>query len=188
VTSGVHPEERSIKVKSIRLSGVARQLGVVQEDTRNHFTLRVAPWLAGFTLPPIVQLALSPRPWQPWHEASLAFFIAATGLLLAGYQLSIGSLYRDECPWNEIRASLTFGGLVSLMVAVSILIWSTAGVGPVLALVVLVLGIAVPILLRVGLSVRSGWSIWKRIGLEPTKSNGPNGIDEIAVEVAEQEE
>jgi hypothetical protein len=179
-------EEDAVEVRSIRLRGIARQLRTAQDDTRNHFTRLVAPWLAGLTIPPIAQLALTPRPWQPWHEASLSLFIVATALFLAGYQLSIGSLYRDARPWNEIRAALTFGGLVSLTTAIMTLVVTTTGVGlSAVALAVLASGVAIPIGLRIAISVMPHWKGWTRMRLaEQTGPDRTDIIDEVAVDIA----
>lgn len=112
-----------------------------------HVSQVVAPVLAAFTLPTIALIALSPP--AHWANLMLSLFVASTGLLLAGFQLSVGRLFRDEFPWNQIRSSLTYLGLICLAAGLGLLTVSqtTREGRPLLyaALVILTLGVLVPI-------------------------------------------
>lgn len=125
------------------------------------FSRLVAPLLAGFSLPTMVGLVASPSPGQPWKDLALACLIAASGLFLAGYQLSIGSLYeRYREPLGDLRAGLSFAGIVLLTVALITIIgaatahwWVTA------ALAVFAAGGVLPILLRAWLHLSGRGSL-----------------------------
>jgi hypothetical protein len=123
------------------------------DDGSKHFTRLVAPFLAGFCLPTIGGLvANTAQPPQPWRDVALSLFVAAAGLLLAGFQLSIGSLFTNN-PRSLVRPILAFAGLGSLTLGVTVLLLSASGVTqPLLiwlALLVLLLGVFVPIAMRI---------------------------------------
>ncbi len=114
------------------------------------FSRLVSPLLAGFSLPTMVGLVASQTPAQPWRDLSLSCLIAASGLFLASYQLSIGSLYeRYRKPLGDLRAGLSFAGILLLIIALIVFVgaatthwWVTA------ALAVFASGGVAPILLR----------------------------------------
>ncbi len=123
-----------------------------------HVSQVVAPILAAFTLPTIALIALSPP--AHWANLILSLFVASTGLLLAGFQLSVGRLFRDASPWNQIRSGLTFLGLISLTAGLALLAGSqTNRAGrPLLyaALAVLALGVLAPITINL-LWLQAAW-------------------------------
>lgn len=123
-----------------------------------HVSQVVAPVLAAFTLPTIALIALTPP--THWANLILSLFVASTGLLLAGFQLSVGRLFRDESPWNQIRSSLTNLGLISLASGLALLAASqtTRAGRPLLyaALVILALGVLVPIAVNL-VWLRADW-------------------------------
>ena len=82
----------------------------------------VAPVLAGFSLPAIVTLATAGTPGQPYRDIALACFVTATGLFLAGLQLTIGRVYIRLYTWGKLRSGLTFSGIVLLVAALMVLI------------------------------------------------------------------
>src|ERR1700730_7609767 len=90
-----------------------------------HISQVVAPLLAAFTLPTIAVVVVTPP--RHWQYVILAMFVASTGLLLASFQLSVGRLFHHASPWNEIRAVLTFLGLISLAVGLALLVASARG-------------------------------------------------------------
>jgi VIT1/CCC1 family predicted Fe2+/Mn2+ transporter len=97
----------------------------VEEDGSNPFTHLAAPFLAGFSVPTIGQLAAS-KP-APWRDLALALFVVAAGLLLAGFQLSIGSLSSDDLSlW--IRGPLTVAGVAALTAGLIVLVKNARGV------------------------------------------------------------
>jgi hypothetical protein len=63
------------------------------EREHESYSRLVAPVLAGFSLPAIVTLATATTPGQPYRDIALSCFIAATGLFLASFQLTIGRVY-----------------------------------------------------------------------------------------------
>jgi len=144
----------------------------VDDDGSTHFSRLVAPFLAGFTLPPIVLLASGSTPAQPWRDLSLTFFLVATALLLSGFLLSVGSLYRDALPpWGAIRFVLTFAGLVSFTTALAVVIVASTGPGlPDVAVAVLALAVLGPMALRIGKSVRPAARVWATLRL-PQRAN-----------------
>ena len=81
---------------------------------------------------------------------SLSCLVASTGLFLASFQLTIGSVYtRYRESWGNLRAGLSFAGIILLVVALIVLVASVADHWWVtLALVVLGVGGVAPILLR----------------------------------------
>jgi hypothetical protein len=90
---------------------------------RESFNRIVAPVLAGFSLPAIVTLATSDIPSQPWRDITLSFMATATGLFLAGYQLTTGSLYTHfRESWGKARAAISFSGMAFLVAALIVII------------------------------------------------------------------
>jgi hypothetical protein len=90
---------------------------------RESFNRVVAPVLAGFSLPAIFTLATSDIPGQPWRDITLSFMAIATGLFLAGYQLTIGSLYTHfHDSWGKARAAISFSGMAFLVAALIVVI------------------------------------------------------------------
>ena len=122
-----------------------------------HFSQAVAPLLAAFTLPTIAVIVTTPASdWNRWRYPILCLFLASTGLLLASVQFAAGSLFKPCSPWNEIRASLAFSGLICLAAGLALLVSSQLkadNVFLIVALVVFAAGVLVPI----------GWSIYYRI-------------------------
>src|SRR5579859_2599160 len=117
-----------------------------------HFTRLIAPFLAGFSLPTIAQLVTGTSPPQPWRDIVVALFVAAAGLLLAGFQMSIGSLYSST---SEFRPLLSFAGLGLITLALATLVLSAKDIAEwnllVFAVVVLGLGVFVPMGVRIRL-------------------------------------
>jgi hypothetical protein len=152
----------------------------VDDDGSTHFSRLVAPFLAGFTLPPIVLLASGSTPAQPWRDLALSLFLVATALLLSGFLLSVGSLYRDALrPWGAIRFGLTFAGLLSFTAALAVVV--VAGTGPGLpdaAVAVLALAVLLPMALRIGKSVRPAWGIWASLRLPP-RADARGGASDV---------
>ena len=117
-----------------------------------HVSQVVAPLLAAFTLPTIAVIVVTPPPH--WRYAILSLFVASTGLLLAGFQLSVGRLFHDATPWNEIRAILTFLGLIALASGLAVLAASARREdrGTLYgALALLAAGVLIPIGMNLGL-------------------------------------
>jgi hypothetical protein len=116
--------------------------------------------LAAFTLPTIALIALSPP--AHWRNLILSLFVASTGLLLASFQLSVGRLFHDAAPWNEIRAVLAFLGLICMASGLALLAAAqTAGTDRgvlYVAQVILAAGVLVPIAMNIWLwaAARSG--------------------------------
>jgi hypothetical protein len=150
------------------------------DNGSTHFSRIVAPLLAGFTLPPVALLASGSTPGQPWRDVALSLFVVATGLLLCGFLLSIGSLYRDGLPpWGAVRFGITLVGLLSFTAALAVVI--VAGAGPGLrdlAAAILVLAVLFPMALRIGKSVRPGWGIWVSLRL-PEKAEARAGASDV---------
>jgi hypothetical protein len=147
------------------------------------FTSVVAPVLIAFTMPTVALIATS-KDWPPqpyadsWRVATLSLFIAASGFFLAGVQLIDGDLIPRWClvPTAAVRAVLTYLGLIFLGGALAMLVlpsmrrtpWVPATVRWVadrwwFSLLVLGLGVAIPILLRVG------WWVIAHLGPVPTQ-------------------
>lgn len=117
-----------------------------------HVSQVVAPLLAAFTLPTIAVIVVTPPPH--WRYVILSLFVVSTGLLLAGFQLSVGRLFHDAAPWNEIRAILTFLGLIALAAGLALLAASSreADRGALYAaLAILAAGVLAPICLNLWL-------------------------------------
>ncbi len=112
-----------------------------KEGVAESFSRVVAPVLAGLSLPAIVGLATATTPGKLSREVALSFLIMATGLFLASFQLTIGSVYTRGYNWGNLRAALSFLGIVSLIVALVVLV-TAVGVHwwVVIAVIVLVLG------------------------------------------------
>lgn len=114
-----------------------------------HFSRVVSPLLAAFTLPTIAVIVTTPaRDWNQWRYPILCLFLASNGLLLASVQLSVGRLFKDASPWNEIRAVLAFSGLICLAFGLALLAASqlTADhTALVVTLVIFAAGVLVPI-------------------------------------------
>ena len=91
------------------------------------FSRLVSPLLAGFSLPTMVGLVAGQTPGQPWRDLSLSCLIAASGLFLASYQLSIGSLYeRYRDSLGDLRAGLSFAGILLLIAALIVFVGAAA--------------------------------------------------------------
>src|SRR5260370_40200467 len=87
-----------------------------------HFSRVVSPLLAAFTLPTIAVIVTTPaKDWNQWRYPILCLFLASNGLLLASVQLSVGRLFKNASPWNEIRAVLAFSGLICLTLGLALL-------------------------------------------------------------------
>jgi hypothetical protein len=98
-------------------------------------------------VPTIGQLAAS-KP-APWRDLALALFVVAAGLLLAGFQLSIGSLSSDDLSlW--IRGPLTVAGVAALTVGLIVLVKNAPGVNQ-----WVLIWVAIAILFPLGCSARS---------------------------------
>lgn len=90
-----------------------------------HFSLVVAPVLAAFTLPTIALIVTQTS--LHWRNIVLSLFVASTGLLLASFQLAVGSLFRDTPGWGQVRAFLAGLGLIFLAFGLILLMWSPNG-------------------------------------------------------------
>lgn len=114
------------------------------------FSRIVSPLLAGFSLPTIVGLVTTPTSHPLANDIVLSCLVASTGLFLASFQLSIGSVYkRYHHSFGSLRAGLSFAGIILLIVALTELIAAVAKHWWVtVPLVVLCIGGVAPILLR----------------------------------------
>jgi len=93
-------------------------------------TRLVTPVFAGFSLPATIIFSTTTSPGQPWHDAVLSLLVSATGLFMAGIQLSIGRLHRryDRYEWmRNLRAFLTILGIALVASALTLLVWSRTG-------------------------------------------------------------
>ena len=134
------------------------EMAAPEDDPSNHFTRVVSPVLAGFAVPAITQLAINQTMPQPWHDVALICLVAAAGLLLLGYQFSVGILYENSrgSRWRWARPIGSFFGLTLLIVALGVIAGSQAsGMPPVLqallglAILVLIVGGIGPIFVRI---------------------------------------
>ena len=95
------------------------------------FSRVAAPVLAGFSLPAIVTLATVNVPGQPYRDIALGCFVGSTGLFLASFQLTIGTvyvrLYGDI--WGFVRSGLTVLGIGALAAAVTAIVAGVAKSG-----------------------------------------------------------
>lgn len=128
------------------------------DDPTQSFTRLIAPFLGGFTLATIPQLAFSKNPSQPWRDIALILLVVAAGLLLAGFQLTIGRWKDRE---SQLRSPLGLAGVAAIGVALTILVvrsepavtmWGWMG----LALTFLIVCTFVPMILRVLIYIRQG--------------------------------
>ena len=114
-----------------------------------HFSRVVSPLLAAFTLPTIAVIVTTPaKDWNQWRYPILCLFLASNGLLLASVQLSVGRLFKNASPWNEIRAFVAFSGFFCLAVGLALLAASqltTDHAALVFTLVIFGAGVLVPI-------------------------------------------
>ena len=114
-----------------------------------HFSRVVSPLLAAFTLPTIAVIVTTPaKDWNQWRYPILCLFLASNGLLLASVQLSVGRLFKNASPWNEIRAVLAFSGLICLTLGLALLAASqfkADHAALVFTLVIFAAGVLVPI-------------------------------------------
>jgi hypothetical protein len=117
-----------------------------------HFSQVVAPVLAAFTLPTIALVVAMPP--SSWRNVILFLFVASTGLLLASFQLAVGSLFRDTTGWGAVRAFLGGLGLILLMLGLIFLVWLRNGG------VLRDFLIAGSIFLAAGVLVPIGMTIW----------------------------
>jgi hypothetical protein len=129
------------------------------------FSRVVAPLMAALSLPAIVTLATSTRPAGLPSKVALSFLIMATGLFLASFQLTIGSLYVRLYHWGAFRFLLSFAGILSMIVALVVLVVAVAGDSWVIivAIAVLALGGATSIL-RIGVYHREIMGLLKKTG------------------------
>ena len=151
------------------------------------FTSVVAPVLIAFTMPTVALIATS-KDWPPpyyddsWRVATLSMFIAASGFFLAGVQLIDGDLIPRwwGVSTGAVRAVLTYLGLIFVGGGLGMLVlpsmrrtpWVPSTVRWVadrwwVSLLVLGLGVAVPILLRVGR--------WVIAQFAPARTDRPRG-------------
>jgi MFS family permease len=110
---------------SVSALGRSRQRALDDSLTR-----LVTPVFAGFSLPATIIFSTMTSPGQPWHDAVLSLLVAATGLFMAGIQLSIGRLHRryDRYEWmRNLRAFLTILGIALVASALTLLVWSETG-------------------------------------------------------------
>ena len=101
-----------------------------QRALDDSLTRLVTPVFAGFSLPATIIFSTMTSPGQPWHDAVLLLLVAATGLFIAGIQLSIGRLHRryDRYAWmRNLRAFLTILGIALVASALTLLVWSRTG-------------------------------------------------------------
>jgi len=147
-------------------------------DESGKYTSVVAPVLIAFTMPTVALIATS-KDWPPpsyddsWRVATLSLFTASSGCFLAGVQLIDGDLVPRwlSVSTAEVRAVLTYLGLTFLGGALGMLVLPSMRRTPyapsvvrwaadrwTVSLLVLGLGIAVPILLR----VRQWWITRRR--------------------------
>jgi hypothetical protein len=151
-----NPNPRTVVVlsdDSVKALADALQSG---DAASQNFTRLIAPFLGGFTLATIPTLAASSNVMQPWRDVALALLVIATGLLLAGFQMTIGSLANIE---SQLRSILAFGGVGAIALAIVVIIvfstkavteWVVVG----LALAVLILSVFVPIALRISVNIK----------------------------------
>lgn len=122
------------------------------KESGPHFSQVVAPVLAAFTLPTIALIVTS-DPMLHWRNIILSLFVASTGLLLASFQLAVGSLFRDTPGWGGVRAFLAGLGLLFLGAGLFLLVWPWEGGANqaflYVGLAFLAAGIAVPVLMTI---------------------------------------
>jgi hypothetical protein len=117
------------------------------------FSRVAAPVLAGFSLPAIVTLATTSVTVlsQPYHDIALGCFVASTGLFLASFQLTIGTVYVRLYgqTWGFIRSLLTILGIGALAAAVTAIVAGVTKNGWVdIALATLWVGAAIQVIGR----------------------------------------
>jgi hypothetical protein len=129
------------------------------------FSRVVAPIMAALSLPAIVTLATSTSPLGLASKVALSFLIMATGLFLASFQLTIGSLYVRLYHWGAFRFLLSFAGILSMIVALVVLVVAVAGDSwfIIVAIAVLALGGATSIL-RIGVYRGEIMGVLKKTG------------------------
>ena len=101
----------------------------------------IRPVFAGFSLPTIAQLVVD-KPGS--HGVSIAFFVSGTGFLLAGYQLSINGLMKETRGPKAFRATLTYIGMILIMIGLGVLAKPVQRVGWI-PICILGLGLGLPI-------------------------------------------